>query len=283
VPSVLLGVGDYRFGINTAAYESYRRQSEWRWGQAERIGRQPAMQYLGPGGDTITLQGVVYPHYRGGLGQVDAMRREAGKGQPLSVVTGRGDSLGRWCIVSVEESKSSLWQDGAPRRQEFTLVLKAYGEDGAAGSEALLDGGDLQAGGDGPWLPFGDVVAAVSSIASEVESVGLAVAEAAQTVVGMADQLVSIATGAVTDLAGVVLGPVLDLIELPVTELTALVNSDALGAVGRVMTAANGLMPGLREEALDCLFGPAGAERVVQVADAIRTAESVGRKWLGDD
>ena len=80
---VMIAVGDYRFAIATAAYNELKRVSESRWSQTNRIGRAPAAQFLGIGKDEITLTGTVYPHFKGGLKQLDDMRAEAIKGIPL--------------------------------------------------------------------------------------------------------------------------------------------------------------------------------------------------------
>jgi uncharacterized protein len=140
MPEVMMALGGYRFAIGTAAYQTLRRATEYRWAQMNRIGRRPAMQYVGPGIDSIDLDGVIYPHFRGGLWQVETMRTEAGLGAPLMLVAGTGYGLGRWVILSVEETESVFMSNGAPRKIEFRLGLKAYGDDFDAGAEAAVGG-----------------------------------------------------------------------------------------------------------------------------------------------
>jgi uncharacterized protein len=124
--TVLLALGAYRFSVATGSYQKFDRTSEWRWPATERIGMAPAKQYVGPGEDSITIDGVIYPHYRGGLRQIDFMRAQAGLGQPLPLVTGFGKYLGNWCIEKIKESQDALMSDGAPRKIEFTIDLGAY-------------------------------------------------------------------------------------------------------------------------------------------------------------
>lgn len=126
----LLALGDFRFSIDTAAYQEFQRTTEYRWPKQERIGQGPARQFVGLGDDTITLPGVVYPHNRGGLGQVATMRAMAGQGLPLMLVSGTGEVLGKFVIETVEENASAFFSDGAPRRQAFSLKLGRYFEDG---------------------------------------------------------------------------------------------------------------------------------------------------------
>lgn len=129
--SVMMMLGtEYMFALSTAAYQSLRRSAEYRWPAQERIGRRPARQYVGPGGETIELSGSIYPQFAGGLAQVRRMRTAAGQGLPLLLVDGRGQSWGRWCIERVEETHTVLDGNGDPRRIDFALTLGRYGEDG---------------------------------------------------------------------------------------------------------------------------------------------------------
>ena len=125
----MLRLGEYRFSLSTAAYQELSHSAEYRWPAAERVGRWPARQYLGPGQESINLSGVIYPYHRGGIGQIDAMRAEAAKGQPLNMSDGTGRVWGQWVILRVEETRRLLDADGTPRRVEFRLALARYGED----------------------------------------------------------------------------------------------------------------------------------------------------------
>lgn len=127
---VMFGLGSFRFGVNRASYQSLRRQAGWRWATLPRIGRIPASQYLGPDSQTMALQGVIYPHFKGGLRQVELMRAQAGLGVPMLLVDGLGFVLDRWCITSVEEGKSLFMRDGAPRQIDFSMQLQSFGGDG---------------------------------------------------------------------------------------------------------------------------------------------------------
>lgn len=128
---VMMALGAFRFGVNRANYQTFTRSASWRWEAQDRLGRAPALQFLGPGTDEISLQGVIYPHFRGGLRQVELMRFVANAGQPLILVDGLGWVWDRWVITSVEETKTLFLADGAPRKIEFSVGLKAYGSDAA--------------------------------------------------------------------------------------------------------------------------------------------------------
>lgn len=123
---VMMQLGGYQFSVNTAAYQDLRRSSEYRWKNQERVGQLDALQYTGQGSDTITLSGVVFPGYKGGTGQLDAMRAQAGTGQPLLLVDGQGFIHGRWVIEKIDEQQAVFARAGVPRRQQFSLQLRKY-------------------------------------------------------------------------------------------------------------------------------------------------------------
>ena len=137
----MMSLGEYRFGLSTAAYQDLTHSTTYRWQAQERLGRMPARQYLGPGEETVSLSGVIHPHYRGGLGQVDRMRAEAGRGEPLDLSTGDGTIMGQWVVTRIEETRRVLDADGAPRRIEFRLDLARYGEDRNQTLQQIVFGG----------------------------------------------------------------------------------------------------------------------------------------------
>lgn len=135
-----LGDGDsaFRFAIDTAAYQSLQRRTEWRWPAQDRLWNDPARQFTGKGQDEITLEGVILPAWRGGIEQVKAMRaladdalKSAAGARPLLLVTGYGDVVGEWVITALEEEQPVVGPRGAPIEQRFRLTLAAYARDQA--------------------------------------------------------------------------------------------------------------------------------------------------------
>ncbi|WP_330927079.1 phage tail protein [Candidatus Sororendozoicomonas aggregata] len=125
----LMTLGQYRFSINTAAYQTLRRASRYRWQAQQRIGRKPAWQFTGPDADTMTLEGLILPHYQGGLLQIHSLRGEAGRGEPLLMTDGLGNAWGKWCVTELRETQTDLMSNGAPRHIRFQVSLVEYGED----------------------------------------------------------------------------------------------------------------------------------------------------------
>lgn len=124
---VMLALGKYRFSLDTAAYQQFQKTTAYLWPSQQRIGQHAQLQYVGPGSKEITLPGVIYPRYKGGFDQIQKMEDEAGKGEPLLLVTGTGNILGLWVIESINETGSIFLGNGAPRKIEFSLKLSYYG------------------------------------------------------------------------------------------------------------------------------------------------------------
>lgn len=123
---LMMQLGSFQFGTWTAAYQELNRSTSWTWAEQELFGLAPTLQYTGPGADTMTLPGVIYPEYRGGLSQIDNMRLIAGNGLPLVLVSGLGRILGRWVIDKIDEKQSVFASAGVPRKIEFTLSLRRF-------------------------------------------------------------------------------------------------------------------------------------------------------------
>ena len=123
---VMLQHGFYQFAISSAAYQRFGRSAEYRWARQTRIGSNDALQFTGTGPETIELEGVIHPHFKGGLDQINKMRTQAGFGVPLPLVSGLGRVLGIWAVESVTEEQSTFAGRGVPHKQEFTMRLTRY-------------------------------------------------------------------------------------------------------------------------------------------------------------
>jgi len=124
----MMALGAFRFSLDSAAYQELQRETEYAWQEQERVGAEPLLQFTGKGRDSITLQGVILPDFKGGAGQLSQMRLQAEFGLPLPLISGSGNFFWLWVVGSVSESQSVFWSDGSPRKQEFSLTLKKYGE-----------------------------------------------------------------------------------------------------------------------------------------------------------
>lgn len=124
----MMALGVYRFSLSTAAYQEFSHKAEYRWVRSDVVGGPPIHQYFGPGEQSVTLRGVIYPHYKGGLHQIDLMRAQASLGVPLHMTDGTGRVWGQWVIKEVEETRRVFEANGTPRCVEFRIVLVRYDE-----------------------------------------------------------------------------------------------------------------------------------------------------------
>lgn len=133
-------LGSFTFGIDTAAFQELQRVSAYRWQAQNRIGRKPAQQNTGQGADTINLSGVIYPHWRGGLSQIEVLRTLAANGDPLPLIyafEAIGQYCGRWCVTEIRDTRTIFFDNGAPRKIEFDIALIEYGDDAGTAAEQL--------------------------------------------------------------------------------------------------------------------------------------------------
>ncbi|WP_171178673.1 phage tail protein [Ruegeria sp. HKCCD8929] len=123
---VMLQLGVFQFSIDTATYQRLNRSTEYRWARQPRIGGNDAMQFTGYGPETIEIEGVIYPHFRGGLKQIDKLRTQGSIGIPLPLISGIGKVLGLWVIEAVTEGQEVFAAQGIPHRQDFSMRMARY-------------------------------------------------------------------------------------------------------------------------------------------------------------
>lgn len=126
---VMLMLGGFKFSLNTAVFQEVQRSTSYRWAAQDRLHKFDALQSTGPGDDRITLPGVVYPDWRGGVGQLDDLRALANEFRPLQLIDSFGMLLGLWVIDSIEEIQTEFKPDGTPRKQQFTVSIRKFDDD----------------------------------------------------------------------------------------------------------------------------------------------------------
>lgn len=120
---VMMQLGSFQFSLPTATYQDLSRTTTYKWAAQAQLGGRDALQFTGRN-DKIEVSGVVFPEWRGGTGQLDRMRAEADKKEPLIMVDGRGNVLGLWVILTVSEQQGPFADAGAPLKQQFRLSLQ---------------------------------------------------------------------------------------------------------------------------------------------------------------
>lgn len=136
--SMLLALGQFVFGLDTLAYEEFKRSNTWRHPSTSRVGARAARQFVGVGDDTISLSGWVSPELCGTYVSVAELRAMGDSGQAFAVVAGTGEVFGQYVIESLNETGTLHFPDGTPRRIAFDLQLTRV-DDEAGGQQVEVD------------------------------------------------------------------------------------------------------------------------------------------------
>lgn len=126
---MMMVYGMFVFSLGTAAYQDFRRQTQWRQTSLSRIGKRPAVQFLGPGDDTITLAGELYPEFTGGQASLDILRGMGDQGAAWPLIEGTGRMYGLYTIDSMDEGSDRHFRDGAASHITFSLSLSRIDDD----------------------------------------------------------------------------------------------------------------------------------------------------------
>lgn len=123
----MMALGSFRFGLDQRPYTQATRSWQYEYAEHQRLGRAAALHFVSRPAREISLSGVIYPQYRGGLGQIEDMSRVAELATPMLLVDGIGRVWGRFVIAELEETLTHFLPSGAARKLEFTIGLKSYG------------------------------------------------------------------------------------------------------------------------------------------------------------
>lgn len=126
---MLMALGLFVFSLKTTPFQSHEHQLEWRHPTTSRVGQRPATQFLGPGDDSHTLSGELYPELTGGRISLRALRLMADTGKAWPLIEGGGWIHGLYVITSLRTTREVFFADGAARRIDFDLSLQRVGQD----------------------------------------------------------------------------------------------------------------------------------------------------------
>jgi phage protein U len=128
---MLLALGLFPFSITTLAFDELARRASWRHATTTRIGARDAVQFTGPGEETISLPGTVYTEIADGEVSIDELRRMADTGDAWSLVDGRGHVYGAFVITGIDDRAKAFHPDGTPRQIDFSVDLLRVDQDAA--------------------------------------------------------------------------------------------------------------------------------------------------------
>jgi len=147
---MMMALGMFVFSLPTVAYQTLRRQTQWRHASNPRMGAAPGYQYVGKGEDTFTLSGWFAPELAGSAGALKLLRRMGDTGKAYVLVDGSGEVYGAYTITEISEEQTLFYVNGQPRRLDFSMNLVRVDDSKA---RTLLD--DLK-------LPIGALDGSVS-------------------------------------------------------------------------------------------------------------------------
>lgn len=125
-------------GVDTPNFETIQRDAQYTWTSADRLSRDPAMQFTGPGEDNVVIEGRMFPYHFGGLSTLDRMRVAGRAGKPMLLVrfypltapAGYGSEvIGNYVIRRVRTAESKIGAIGIAHKIDFSLELTRYGDD----------------------------------------------------------------------------------------------------------------------------------------------------------
>ena len=125
---MMMALDLFVFSLPTLAYQELQRRTSWRHADTSRVGARAANQFLGPGDDKITLGGVLVPDAAGLRSTIADLRAMGDRGKSWSLVSGSGEVMGAWVIESLDETQTIFFEDGVPRKTDFSLSLKHVDE-----------------------------------------------------------------------------------------------------------------------------------------------------------
>lgn len=123
-PRHLMTLGLFVFGMDTLPYQDLRHAMEWRHGTSDRHQARPAVQFLGPGTETVTIGGVLVPEIAGSYSAFDRIVEMADTGEANPLMDGLGSVFGHFRIVRFERTHMTVMGGGIPRQVAFNLELE---------------------------------------------------------------------------------------------------------------------------------------------------------------
>ena len=134
----LFQLGSFQFDLPNGVPQTLDRTAEYRWELQDRLLRDSAAQFLGPGSQQITLDGVLFPGFSGRQTTMETLRELAAKGEPQMLTDGLGRVYGKWAIRSVQEGLGTFAPGGGARQISFNVSLVRYVEDNPGESASPL-------------------------------------------------------------------------------------------------------------------------------------------------
>lgn len=104
------------------------------------VGREPPLEFVGEGGNEMTISGRLFPGEFGGLTELELLRQMRVSGKPQYLMRGDGRALGWWAISSVAANSRYLDRRGVGKLIEVTISLRRAQTPSASAFFSLMAG-----------------------------------------------------------------------------------------------------------------------------------------------
>lgn len=120
---MMMVFGMFVFTLRTTPYQRLQHSQVWRHVKNDRVNGSAGWQYIGPGEDEITLDGVLYPEITGGRFSLSALETIGFTGRPWPLIEGDGLIYGMYALTHLDREKSEFIRYGNARKINFTISL----------------------------------------------------------------------------------------------------------------------------------------------------------------
>lgn len=126
---MMMVFGMFVFTLRTIPYQQLQLSQEWRHVKNDRVNASAGWQYIGPGDNSVTLDGVLYPEITGGNLSLAALNSIGYAGRPWPLIEGGGRIYGMYVMTRLERGHSEFDRYGNPKKIEFTISLSRVDPD----------------------------------------------------------------------------------------------------------------------------------------------------------
>lgn len=152
---VLMKLGPHIFYVpepdhDTPNFETVSRDATFNVPAQNRLSRDPAHQFTGPGEDVITVEGRLFPHHFGGEGTLEGIVQSGRAGKPLMLIRCvpiqngfEGIVVGNFLIRRVRKQHQKIGSTGTAHIIDFTVELVRYGDDRVADTGESAGNGSI--------------------------------------------------------------------------------------------------------------------------------------------
>lgn len=148
--TLLMALGRHLFRsvypqMDNTPMDSFSREVQATWPSQQRLSRAPAMQFTGPGNDTITIEARILPHVFGGVNTIKEIEKSTKNGEVMrlfrfsasDILPFSAHYLGNYVVTNMRVNETRIASDGNPTAIDFALELVRYGDDDYAIDRAV--------------------------------------------------------------------------------------------------------------------------------------------------